>query len=126
MRREGVAEQVRVHARGVEAGLLSAALQDEESARARERSALRVEEQLRPVAPVEVRPPAREVAPDRLDGLASDRNDPFLVSLAEAADEALVERDRRPLERDGLGHAKAGAVEELHERAVAQVARLRP
>ena len=84
-------EQVRVHARRVEPGLLGAALEDQEGARARERAALRVEEELGAVPAVEVRPAAREVAPKRLDGLASDRHDPFLVPLADAAHEALVE-----------------------------------
>ena len=69
--------------------------------------------------------PRDEVAAERLGGLAADRDDPLLVSLADAADEAVVERDRRLLERDGLGDAEAGAVEELDERAVAEVARLR-
>ena len=53
--REGVAEQVGMDAVRVEAGLLCAALEDEEGARARERAALRVQEELRAMAPVEVR-----------------------------------------------------------------------
>jgi hypothetical protein len=47
---------------------------------------------------VQVRPPAREVAPERLRGLAADRDDPLLVALADAADEALVEVDGVPAE----------------------------
>src|SRR5690348_15300564 len=63
VRRERVAQQVRVDARRVEAGLLGQLPQDQERAGAGERAALRVQEQLRPVARVEERPAAREVAP---------------------------------------------------------------
>ncbi len=58
VRRKRVSEQMRVHARGVEAGLLRSALEDEERTRARERAALCVEEELRAMATVEMRPAA--------------------------------------------------------------------
>ena len=47
-------------------------------------AALRVQEELRPVAAVEVRAAAREVAAERLDGVAADRDDALLVALADA------------------------------------------
>src|SRR5205085_2437790 len=125
VRGERVPEQVRVDALGLEPGPRGEAPQDQERARARERAALRVQEELGPVAPVEERPAAREVAAQRLGRLAPDRHDPLLVALAEAADEPVLEVDTAALERDRLGDAKTRAVEELDERAVAEVARLR-
>src|SRR5919197_6530453 len=94
MRGEAVPQQVRVHAPRVEAGVGRQASDDEERAGTRERPAARVEEELRTMAPVEVRPSAREVAPQRLDGLPADGHDPLLVSLAETAHEPLLEIDR--------------------------------
>ena len=102
VRRKRVAKQVRVHACRVEAGLLGAPLEDEERAGACERAALRVQEELGAMTPVEVRASAGEVAPKRVYGLSPDRHDPFLVAFADAADEPLVQRDRRLLERDSL------------------------
>ena len=57
--RERVAEQVRVDALRLEAGLLGEAAQDQEGAGAGQRAALRVEEELGPVAAVEVGAAAR-------------------------------------------------------------------
>ena len=62
VRRERVAEQVRVDALGLEARSLGQTAEDQERAGARERPALRVEEQLHAVAAVEIRAPVREVA----------------------------------------------------------------
>jgi hypothetical protein len=62
MRRERMAQQVRVHARRVEAGLLRPAPEDQERARAGERAALRVQEELGTVAAVQVRPASGQVA----------------------------------------------------------------
>ena len=73
-----------------------------EGARTGERPALRVQEDLRPVALVQVRPPAREVAPERLDGLAPDRDDPLLRALAEGPHDAVVEVDGATLEAHRL------------------------
>ena len=97
--------------------------QDQERARAGERAALRVQEELRPVPPVEVRAAAGEVAPERLDRLAADRDDALLAALADDAHEPVVEVDAALLEPDRLRDAQARAVEELDERAVAQRAR---
>src|ERR671932_182686 len=77
------------------------------------------------VPPVEERPPAGEVAAQRLGGLPADRDDPLLVALAEAAHEPVLQVDAAALQRDRLRDAQAGAVQELDERAVAKVARLR-
>jgi hypothetical protein len=125
MRGEAVAQQVRVHARWVEAGLLGQPPHDEEGAGARERAAARVEEELRPVPRVQVRAPARDVAPKRLRRLAADRDDPLLVAFSYAADEALVEIDGVPYEADGLADPQPGAVEQLQQRGVAQRPRRR-
>ena len=51
---EGVAQEVRMHAGRVEAGLLGEGAEDEERARASQRAAPRVQEDLGAVAPVEV------------------------------------------------------------------------
>ena len=58
MRRERVAEEMRVHAPGLEPGPLGEPPEDEKRARARQRPALCVEEQRGRPAPVEVRAPA--------------------------------------------------------------------
>ena len=70
--------------------------QDQERARARQRAALRVQEELGPVAPVEVRPAAGEVAAQRLDRLPPDRDDPLLAALADHAHERGRRGRRRP------------------------------
>src|SRR4051794_4241901 len=62
VRRERVPQEVRVDALRLEPRLLRQLPEDEERAAARERAALRVQEELGPVPPVEVRPAAREVA----------------------------------------------------------------
>src|SRR5438105_291348 len=111
--------------RRVEAGSLGEASQNQEGAGAGERAALRVQEQFRTVALVEVRPPTREVAAEGLDGLAPDRNDALLRPFSDAADEPAVQVDRRALEADGFAHAEAGAVEQLDERAIAERPRRR-
>src|SRR5262249_12723728 len=81
--------------------------ENEERASARERASAGVEEELGPVAPVEVGPAAGEVTAKRLGRLAADRHDSLLVSLPGAADEPLVEGDAAPLERAGLRHSRA-------------------
>ena len=126
VRGERVAQEVGMDALGLEPCLVGEAAQDEEDAGAGERPAVRVEEQLLPVAPVEVGPAAREVAAEGVRCLAPDRDDPFLAALAEAADEPVLEIHGLPVERDRLAHAQPGAVEELAEGAVAEVSRRRP
>src|SRR5581483_10348439 len=100
VRREGVPQQVRVDPLRLEAGLAGQPAQDQERARACQRPALRVEEELRPVAAIEVRPAAGEVAPQRLGRGAADRDDAILAALAGAANEPLVEVDPRAFEPD--------------------------
>src|SRR4051812_33797733 len=115
VRRERVAQQVRVDALRVQARLSGETAQDQKGAGAAERAALRVQEQLRPAAAVEVGAPAGEIALHGLCGAAPDRDDALLAPLAEAANEPLVEVDAAALERDGLPDAEAGAVEEFDE-----------
>ena len=63
VRRKRVPEQVRVDAVRLEPCFLGQAAEDEEGARPGQRAALGVEEQLRPVAAVEMGTAPREVAP---------------------------------------------------------------
>ena len=85
----------------------------------------RVQEELGPVAPVEVGPPEREVAPHGFRGRASEGDDPLLSALSDDADDPRVDVDAHPLDAHRLGDAEARAVEELHERAIAERARRR-
>src|SRR5215210_1027999 len=91
VRGEAVPEQVRVNAARLETGLLGQPADDQERACTGERPAARIEEELGPAPGVEVRPAVREVAPERVRGLPSDRDDPLLVPLADAADEPLLQ-----------------------------------
>ena len=75
------------------------------------------------MAPVEERPAPAEVAAERVGGATPQRDDPFLAALADRAHEPLLEVDAAALEPDGLAHAEPGAVQQLDERSVAQVAR---
>ena len=125
VRRERVPQQVRVDPLRLEAGVRRQPPQDQERAGAGERAALGVEEELRPVPAVEVRAAAGEVAPQRFDRLAADRDDPLLAALADRGRAAGRGR-RRPVEADRLADAQARAVEQLDERAVAERARRRP
>ena len=63
MSRERMPEQMGMDALGLEAGFRGEPAEDQERAGARESAALRVQEQLRPVAAVEMRPASREVPP---------------------------------------------------------------
>ena len=87
MRRERVAEQVRMHALRLEPGLLGEAAQDQEGAGAGERPAARVQEELGPVAAVEVGPAHRDVAAQRVDRGPAERHEALLRALPERADE---------------------------------------
>src|SRR5207248_6220325 len=78
------------------------------------------------VAPVEIGPPAREVASERLGCPAAHGHDSLLAALADAADEALVEVDARAVEARGLADTQSGRVEELDERMIAEGPRCRP
>jgi hypothetical protein len=121
-----MAEEMRVHAGGVGAGLRCQAAEDEEGSRARQRAALGVEEELGPMPLVQEGPAAGEIPPHGLDALASERDDPLLVSLAEAAHDAVVKIDPPTVEPHGLAHPEPGSVEELDERPVAECAWGRP
>src|SRR4051794_20534872 len=99
-----MAQQVQVDTFRLEPRSAGEATQDQEGARARERPALRVEEQLRPVALVEVGAAVREVAAKRLHRVTAHRHDALLVALADAPDEPLLEIDARAVEADGLAH----------------------
>src|ERR671931_1614350 len=98
-------QEMRMDALRLQAGLCRQPPQDHEGSGTSQRPTLRVEEELRPVAPVEVGAAAREIAPKRVHGGPSDRNDPLLLALADAPDEAAVEVDRRPRHTDGLADA---------------------
>src|SRR6476619_4232833 len=113
VRGERVAQEVRVDALGLEPCLVGEAAQDEEDTGAGERPAVRVQEQLLPVAAVEVWPTAREVAAEGFRCLPPDRHDPLLGALAEATNESVLEIDGLPAEPDRLADAQAGSVEEL-------------
>ena len=126
VRREGVAEEVRVDATRLEPCAFGQLAKDQERAGAGERAAARVEEQLGPVAPVEMGPAEGEVAAHGLGGRPPERDEPFLAALSEHAHNALLDRDAVLLQPDRLRHTEAGAVHELHERAIAQRPRHRP
>ena len=126
VRRERVPEQVGMHALRVEPRLLGEPPKDQERARAGEAAAAGVQEQLRAVTRVEIRTAAREVAAQRLDRRPADRDDALLAALADDAHEPPVEVDAGLAEPDRLRDAETGAVEQLDERVVAQVAGLRP
>src|SRR5256885_15678697 len=79
---ERVSQRVWMDARRLEPGLLRQAADDQERSRPRQRAAFRIQEELRPVAAVEERPPAGEVAAERLDRRPADRDDSLLAALA--------------------------------------------
>src|SRR5688500_104235 len=75
---ERVAQQMRVDALGLQAGFLGQPAEDEEGTGPRERPAARIQEELRAVAPVEVRPADGDVAAEGVDGRTAERHDPLL------------------------------------------------
>src|SRR3954454_13422348 len=97
----------------LEACFLCELSENEERAGAGQRPALGVQEELGPVARVEIRAAAGEVAVQRVDGGAADRDDPLLRALAERADEPLLRVDARSVEPDRLADTEAGAVQQL-------------
>jgi hypothetical protein len=120
-----MAQQMGMHAGGIEARLRGQAAQDEERAGSCQRAALCIEEELWTVPTVEERPAAGEVSAYRLDALAAERDDPLLVSLAEAAHDPVVEVDAAAVQPHSLADAQPGPVEEFDERTVAEGARRR-
>jgi hypothetical protein len=123
---ERVPKQVGVYPLGLEARFASEPTENQERAGPCQGASLGVQEELRPVAPVEMRPAAREVAAESLDGLPADRDNPLLAALADGPDETLVQVDARFVEPDRLADPQAGAVEELDKCPVAERARRRP
>ena len=114
-----------MHAPRLEACLFRQTAEDQEGSRACEPPALCVQEELGPVASIEKRPAAGEVATKCVDGLAPEGHDPLLVALARGADEAPFEVDAATLEPDCLADAEARAVEQLDQRVVAHRPRRR-
>src|SRR5689334_21417712 len=108
-------QEVRVDALRFEPGLRSEAAQDEKDARAGQRAAARVEEELLLVAALEERAPAGDVEPEGFRGFAPDRDDAFLAPLPHAADKPMLEIDGLPVEGDRLADAQSGSIEELAE-----------
>jgi hypothetical protein len=123
VRREGMAEEVGMHTARLESGAVGELSEDQERAGASQWAAADVQEQLRPVAAVEMRAAEREVSTNGLRSRASQRYQALFVSLAQHADDSLVDGDATLLESDRLGHAQAGAVQKLDERPIAQCAR---
>ncbi len=119
MGRERVAEEVGVHASGLEAGSIRELAEDQERPGARQGTAPCIQEELRPVSAVEVWTPEREVSAHRLRSRPAEGNQALLVSLAEDANNAFVQGDAALLEADRLGHAQARSVEQLDECTVA-------
>src|SRR5688572_33040657 len=93
VRRERVAEEMRVHALRFQARLLGQSAQDQKRSGAGERPTAGVQEELRTVAPVEVRATHRDVAAQRVDGGPAERDEPLLRALAERAHEPFLEID---------------------------------
>src|SRR4051794_16317370 len=114
---------MRVDAPRLEAGRRGEAPQDEERAGPCEPAALRVQEELGPVALVQKRAATSEIATERVGCLAPDRNDPLLRPLADRAYEPFLEVDGRALEPDRLADPQSSAVEQLDKCAIAQQAR---
>src|SRR5256714_8364477 len=105
---------------GLEPGLLGQTAEDQEYSGAGQAAALGIEEELGPVPPVEVRAPAREVAPERIRRGPAERDDPLLRALAGRPDEPLLEIDVRLAEPDRFPDPQPRAVEKLDERAIAE------
>ena len=120
---ERMTQEMGMDAARLQAGFVRQAPEDEKDACARERPALRVQEELGAVATVEVRTPAGEIAPQGLGRFTTERDDPLFISLAQAAHDPVVEIDTPTIEADRFSDAKPRPVEKLDERAVAKCAR---
>ena len=115
-----------VHAGRIEPRLRGQATEDEEGAGPGQRAALRVEEKLRAVPAIQERPSPGEVPAHGLDAFASERDDPLLVPLAEAPNDAVVQVDPAAVEPHRLADPEPGSVEELDQGAVAERSWSRP
>jgi hypothetical protein len=124
--RERVAQKMGMDAAGLEAGTVCKLAQDEEGAGAGERASARVQEEFRAIAAVEVRATEREIATHGFRSGPPERDEALLPALSEHADDAFLDGDAALLQAGRFRHAKAGAVEQLHERAVSERARRRP
>lgn len=113
-------------ASGLEAGAVGELAQDEERAGSGQRAAAGVQEELGPVAAIEVRAAEREVATHGFSRGPTEWDEPLLRALPDHPDDALLQRDAVLLEADGLRHAQPGAVQQLDERTVAKRPRRRP
>ena len=124
--RERVAQEVGMHTLGLEAGALGQASKHEEGPGPRERAASGVEEELGSIATVEVGATEGEVSTYGLGSRTAERHEALLPALPENADDPLVESHARLVETDRLGDAETCPVQELHQCAVAEVARRGP
>ena len=122
---ERVAEEVGMDPLRLQARFRSEFAKNQEGSGPSQRAALRVQEELRTVAPIEVRPASAEVTTKCLDRLPSDRDDPLLPALADRPDEPLIEIDAALVEADRLPDPQSRAVEELDESPVAKCPRRR-
>lgn len=113
VRREGVSEEMRMDAPRFETRPVGELPQDQKCPCPRQWAAARVQEELRPVPTVEVRPAEGEVPANRFCGWASEGHQALLVALAEHTDDPLFECHAALLEPDRFGHAQTGAVEEF-------------
>ena len=100
MRGKRVSEEVGVNSFRFQTGAFGEAAQDHERSRAGQPSALGVQEELLPVAAVEVRATASEIPAYRLCGGTAERNDALFAPFAETTDEALIQVDAGLLETD--------------------------
>ena len=116
---ERVAQQVRVDALGLEPCLRRELAEDQERACAGQRAAAGVQEQVGPVAAIEVRAAERQVAAHGLGRRPAERDDALLVTLADHPHDARVDVDRGPGQPHRLRDPQARAVHQLDECAVA-------
>ena len=125
MRRERMAEEMGMHASRLETRSICKLSEDHERPGPCQRATARVQEELRPVSPVEMWAAKSQVPAHRLSRRPPERYQTLLVALPEHADDPFFESDATLLESDRLGHAQAGSVEKLHERTIAERSRAR-
>lgn len=123
VRREGVAQQVRLH-RHRDAGAAGGLLHPEPESLPGDRHPARAEEEraARP-GPGQLRPARPEVGLQRGERGLADRDDAVLGALARHADEPRLRVEGLDLQRTELGDAEARAVHQLEHRAVAEALR---
>ena len=92
-------------AAGLEPRALGEAAEDQEGAGAGQRASLRVQEELRPVAAVEIWASVGQVASQRVSRVTTDRHHPLLAALAGTGDEAALQVDIGLAEADRLADA---------------------